>query len=122
MHKPIIRGVLPGCAVYVVLGCALYILIFVVVGIAEWCDGNHFLGAALLAAGAVGLVPLFRAAPRRRKPNGLPPRLDLSKRVRDLAADPQRRSEAIQAYRTETGVTSLEAERAIQEWVKRRSE
>jgi hypothetical protein len=101
---------------------AVVVILFIAFGVVAIGKGLIVLGIVMISFGVLSMLPLAIFVPELRKLTGLPSRLELSDRVRELAGDPQRRSEAIQAYRTETGVTSLEAERAIQEWMNRRSE
>jgi hypothetical protein len=93
--------------------CSVLALFFIPFGVSYLFNGVMEEGVALLLIGCLALLPLQWLVPDRKPPEGMPPRLNLSGRVRELALDPQRRSEAVQAYRAETGVSDREAERAI---------
>jgi predicted lipid-binding transport protein (Tim44 family) len=106
---PMVGGLVLGMALFF-LGVALGDLMALV-----------YLGVGLAAASFLFMLVLLgvqdvaeRNAPRK-------PRFpDVSARVRDLALDPQRKSEAVRIYGEENNVTLQEAEQAVDAWMRAR--
>jgi hypothetical protein len=79
-------------------------------------------GIILFACATISLFTLWWVLEHTTRSGGQPRSLpEFSRHVRDLALDPRRRSEAIQAYQTENGVGIKQAEEAIAEWIRRNS-
>jgi hypothetical protein len=102
---------------FVAIWCGVLGVSFIWLGVSCLHSGELGQGVVMPLIGGLALLPLLWFVPKRKPPEEMPPRLDLSGRVRELALDPQRRSEAVQAYRAETGVSDKDAEKAIADWL-----
>jgi hypothetical protein len=67
-----------------------------------------------------GIEQKLNALLRHHGVDPMPSHLPLSERVKELAADPRRKIEAIKVYREETGVGLAEAKDAVEAFINRR--
>jgi ribosomal protein L7/L12 len=94
----------------------LWIHIMLVLGVlmrldSQWTTVVLFLAAMAIAT--VYIVQASRAAPAR----GAGSKAALSERVQEIAGDPSRKIEAIQAYREETGASLAAAKEVVDAFV-----
>jgi hypothetical protein len=102
------------------LGCmtvAIFLIVFGIPHRGEWPMESWTLfvtGVTILLG--LGIMEKI-LAPSERPSAGPLSHPKLSQRVQELALDPRRRTEAIQAHQAETGITSAEAEAVITRWL-----
>jgi ribosomal protein L7/L12 len=95
---------------------ALWLFILLVLGVlmrldSQWTTVVLFLAAMAIAIGYI--VQASRAAPAR----GAGSKAALSERVKEIASDPSRKVEAIQAYREETGASLAAAQEVVDAFI-----
>jgi ribosomal protein L7/L12 len=94
----------------------LWLFIMLVLGVlmrldSQWTTVVLFLAAMAIALGYI--VQASRATPAR----GAGSKAALSERVKEIASDPSRKIEAIQAYREETGASLAAAKEEVDAFI-----